>query len=114
MTTTATKATHTPGPWSIHGDNQTMIAGPIEGEMMLANACRAHVAEALYDHVVIEWSRTLEVAQANARLIAAAPELLAALQTLTDHAQERYPHFESERGQRDIDAALAAIAKATS
>lgn len=50
--------------------------------------------------------------EANARLIASAPDLLAALQTLTDHAQETYPHFESERGQRDIAAALAAIAKA--
>jgi hypothetical protein len=38
-----------------------------------------------------------------------ARELLEALKTLTDHAQEKYPHFESERGQRDIAQALAAI-----
>lgn len=50
---------------------------------------------------------------ANAALIAAAPELLAALEVLVEHAQETYPHFESERGQRDIKQALAAIAKAT-
>lgn len=50
--------------------------------------------------------------EANARLIAAAPELLEALRVLADHAQETHPHFESERGQRDIAAAIAAITKA--
>jgi len=56
---------------------------------------------------------TLETVNADARLIAASPDLLEALRVLVDHAQERYPHFESERGQRDIKAALDAIAKAT-
>ena len=46
------------------------------------------------------------------RLKAINAELLAALQIMTDHAAETYPHFKSERGQRDIDAARAAIAKA--
>ena len=45
-------------------------------------------------------------------LHAAAPEWLAALEVLADHAQETYPHFEGTRGQRDIQAALDAIAKA--
>lgn len=49
----------------------------------------------------------------HARLIAAAPELLAALQVLMDHACEMYPHFESERGTLDIAAARIAISKAT-
>jgi hypothetical protein len=39
----------------------------------------------------------------------ATPDLLEALKTLTEHAQEQYPHFESERGQRDIAQALTAI-----
>jgi hypothetical protein len=38
-----------------------------------------------------------------------ATDLLQALKTLTDHAQEQYPHFESERGQRDIAQAVIAI-----
>jgi hypothetical protein len=60
----------------------------------------------------------------NAALIAAAPALLAecrrlradnarlreALDVLVDHAEETYPHFESERGQRDIAQARAALA----
>lgn len=48
----------------------------------------------------------------TAQLISAAPELLAALITLVDHAEETYPHFESARGQADIAAAKAAIQKA--
>jgi hypothetical protein len=50
--------------------------------------------------------------EANAHLIAAAPDLLTALAVLVDHANEKYPHFESERGQEDIAAAIAAINKA--
>jgi hypothetical protein len=36
--------------------------------------------------------------------------ILDALKTLVAHAQEKYPHFEDTRGQRDIQAALDAIA----
>ena len=48
----------------------------------------------------------------QSRLLGAAEELLEALIILVDHAQEAYPHFESERGQRDIEQAKVAIAKA--
>ncbi len=44
-----------------------------------------------------------------APLGAVTTELLNALKVLVDHAQETYPHFESERGQRDIARALRAI-----
>ena len=50
--------------------------------------------------------------RANALLCAAAPDLLETLKVLVDHAQEQYPHFESDRGQRDIGHALNAIARA--
>jgi hypothetical protein len=39
-------------------------------------------------------------------------ELLSALQILTKHAQEVYPHFESPRGQADINLAIEAIKNA--
>lgn len=69
---------HVPGPWTVHGDNHTLI-GCDDRKMMLA--------EVLWEHVVTEWGRPLAEAQANARLIAAAPELLeaceAALANLT-------------------------------
>jgi len=34
---------------------------------------------------------------------------LDALRVLVDHAKETYPHFESERGQRDIAQAEAVL-----
>ena len=58
---------HTPGPWDVHGDRHTLI-GPRNGKQMLAKA--------LHSYCVPRWSLTLEEAQANARLIAAAPSLL--------------------------------------
>lgn len=38
--------------------------------------------------------------------------LVAALEVLTEHAEETYPHFECERGQREIAEARAALALA--
>ena len=49
---------------------------------------------------------------ANARLIASAPELLEALEAMIEQAQETYPHFESERGQKNIELAKLAISQA--
>ena len=97
--------TYTPGPWTIQrykdgqaAKQQILVHGPKPADAFLADVYSGN------------GSRDME---ANARLIAAAPELLTALQVLTDHAGEMYPHFESERGQRDIAAAVSAIAKAT-
>lgn len=60
--------------------------------------------------------RTMEVIasyrEEHKRLREINAELLAALRVLVDHAREQYPHFESPRGQVDIEAAIAAIAKA--
>jgi hypothetical protein len=52
-----------------------------------------------------------KVHHSRANLIASTPDLLEALRVLVDHAQERYPHFESERGLRDIRQALDVINK---
>ena len=55
----------------------------------------------------------LELLQAERdRLRAVNAELLDALEVLTEHANETYPHFECHRGQVDIARARAAIAKA--
>lgn len=53
-----------------------------------------------------------DIAQKIVRAVNAHDELLEALRVLVEHAQETYPHFESERGQVDIKNALNAIAKA--
>lgn len=46
------------------------------------------------------------------RAVNAHAGLVEALEVMTDHAGEKYPHFESERGQRDIKQAQAVLAKA--
>lgn len=48
-----------------------------------------------------------------ARLRAQRDELLKACKVMVEHASEKYPHFESERGQVDILQASIAIANAT-
>ena len=40
-------------------------------------------------------------------------EIVEMLDILVDHASEKYPHFESERGQRELTAARALLAKAS-
>ena len=47
-----------------------------------------------------------------ARIFAVAPRMVLALTRLTMHASETYPHFESPRGQADIDAAVAVLKEA--
>jgi hypothetical protein len=46
-------------------------------------------------------------------LLAENERLRALLSTFADHASETYPHFESERGQREITEARAALASKT-
>lgn len=56
-----TQKTHTPGPWHLHNMEQNTVCGPDYGAIAFANTRR----DKREDH-------------ANARLIAAAPELLEA------------------------------------
>jgi hypothetical protein len=99
---------HVPGPWTVHGDNHTLI-GCDDRKMMLA--------EVLWEHVVTEWSRPLAEAQANARLIAAAPDLLKALRELVaefdryDAAMTKIGRGHEDYGWQRRDARTA-IAKA--
>ena len=86
---------HTPGPWTFNGRT---VRGPHpkdpEGRTRI-------VAEAIWDR-----GTYVDDAEANARLIAAAPELLEALEALVlDESKEYIP-------TRLWDAARAAIAKA--
>jgi hypothetical protein len=102
-----TKAKHTPGPWRI-GDEEAELY--IEGHAPISTVKRRGKGQ---------WDGLAQVATiidgnldatgvANAQLIAAAPELLEALQnfimTLTEHGEIFPPH---------VGIAKAAIAKAT-
>ncbi len=90
------KSEHTPGPWAAetgyvmarHGDLTTFVA---------------------------DCGRNAEVCAANARLIAAAPDLLAACKLLADYA-DLDVYGKDDRGEKMLDKAIAAayavIAKA--
>jgi len=63
--------THTPGPWKVDADERSVIAAP-NGEWVAQVITQRHLDEK----------------RANAKLIAAAPNLLAALE---DIAKNHYP-----------------------
>lgn len=97
---------HTPGPWK-HSSFQVWAQGEAGNTFgtMVASLRRAHATDA--------------VVEADANLIAAAPDLLAALQLLQDAALpiSRGGDVLDEKGfntlAHPISVALAAIAKAT-
>jgi hypothetical protein len=86
-------AGHTPGPWFVEN---IMYGGPrvVYGEAEAPEGFRSDVP----------WREASEQAQANARLIAASPELLAALQRLI------HPMASEE----DMDNAQALVNRLTS
>jgi len=91
-------ATHTPGPW--------VVFPPESCEVV--DASKRLVASAFYGDQYGKWN--IGLTQANARLIAAAPDLLEVLQDLKESA--------SYWGEYDVpigivDRINAAIAKAT-
>lgn len=101
---------HTPGPWTLGeswiSDDHIAIDAPSHGEL-------ASVVISMEDANPGEQFQELE---ANARLIAAAPELLEALDmllraTVDDDLSHGITLTEAEQEARDI--ALAAIAKTT-
>jgi hypothetical protein len=85
---------HTPGPWKVKAHSTAVLAGR---KQICSNVNAA-------SNLPVNMKDDLEIAYANARLIAAAPELLNALKVLADVA---------ERKGIPCDAARAAIAKAT-
>jgi len=86
---------HTKGPWSVQGDTYVTV------NSLIITHCKQ------------AGNTTLEEAQANARLIAAAPELLEALELCLEAIQ---PYYDSDDdGSMEAaasNAALAAINKA--
>ncbi len=119
---------HTPGPWDawIH-KSKFWITGPAAADCMNAiNAVRdepycvggsaIQIASESMEAPAIAFGDNKETAEANARLIAAAPELLDALQDClkfleNDLFSEKAPFF-AQIAQPEIRKAHAAIDKA--
>lgn len=85
---------HTPGPWTAAGHGQVIAHARLPAWRTLADVYGVHGDE--------------EQADADARLIAAAPDLLAACEHVRDTIREFLPTVMSE----DLTAIEAAIAKA--
>lgn len=88
---------HTPGPWGIIWTNGTIVID--------ANGGKTDIA-----HVVNRVNR--DITEANARLIAAAPELLSALRSILDWGREHTSPTEPNSPHGLLVAAHLAIAKA--
>lgn len=99
----STAAKHTPGPW-LTARNECHAGGIATIHYCLNNDW----VEVWTDKWAEGDGLTNEVMEANARLILAAPELLAALKEFV-HPHQSLPLTEGERR----DMALAVIAKAT-
>ena len=105
------EAAHTPGPWQIHSDHDPFyIVGDIDGPLENNELNFTGVAN------VCEWGKDEARHHANARLIAAAPELLSALQMIVRLRLYRDDDAAYRIAQDAYEAhhiARAAIAKAT-
>lgn len=100
---------HTPGPWFIE---QTTVYA-LNKERIQVNRFTASIDRGWGDDGKRIEQQEVE---ANAKLIAAAPELLEALQDLADDIAERFDMDSPSTNpgiKHCIDAARAAIAKAT-
>lgn len=89
---------HTPGPWESSG-------------CWAGYAIRTHSPENRI--AIVDQNNGLphEVNEANARLMAAAPDLLAACQSWVDHLSKTFPPYAP--GESPSDKMRAVIAKAT-
>lgn len=87
--------THTPGPWMLGADGATILAPETALGLHVAYLCDAH------------GNQLTQRAGANGHLIAAAPELLAALKLLLEETE----YFSPPHDPATL-AAKAAIAKA--
>ncbi len=88
---------HTPGPWHVGGSNKATIYDKYS--QRIANS---------FEGVMVS-QRSDAQCQANARLIAAAPDLLAACQAVLDE----FPALDGPRIERIKAICRAAIARAT-
>lgn len=100
-------AKHTPGPWAAHFEEAYFVTGPDLGRVaMMMNLKGAHG---------LGGRRSGDESAANCRLIAAAPELLAALVAAVALADKNLPRFDGRTPECQAvhDQCTAAIAKAT-
>jgi hypothetical protein len=113
------KPTHTPTPWLVRFDedrydSKLSVLEVIDGSEASLNHPQGELVLARVN--VSAFAPHMDEPLANARLIAAAPELLAALEAVTkayvELVQSDYPPSWSAEKDSEVIAARAAIAKA--
>lgn len=87
--------THTPGPWTVYKNE------PLDGSRHVALGSK-------YERAIVAGKS----ATANARLIAAAPDLLAACEAAIDGIEEWNDFAETDKIEEAVALLVAAIAKA--
>jgi len=97
---------HTPGPWQI----ESRFVGPL----VITAECRPEIDKSGKLEIAHVGAETFMVANANARLIAAAPDLLAALEDILKVAEADLALTSNPHPMREavVNSARAAIAKA--
>lgn len=96
------KTEHTPGPWAVDPDDRPGM----EWNNHIVQQASPHIAICFMTH---SGKRDNSEAEANARLIASAPELLAALDLLVKDVAD----YEAwQRPCHALDVAIAALKKA--
>jgi hypothetical protein len=101
---------HTPGPWHYIGDSLTHRQF---GVYAWGQSPQEHVCTVNDLPVPLLWQRDPDVAIANARLIAAAPDLLKALRQIVSQIDQGGSEGKVFARDNCIAAARAAIANAT-
>ena len=100
---------HTQGPWEANGQKITA-----KGEENVSTGGKFNIVDLVIASTHYRDRRTqigAGQAEANAKLIAAAPELLSALENLTKAMREDMPHFK-EKQWPEYAKAMQAITKA--
>ena len=97
------KPTHTPGPWSTPG---------LDGGARVASARvngKANTIAHVYSHLSLDMDADEYNGQqeANAHLIASAPELLGALEALFEHCAMVHKYWGDGDNQKEADAAIS-------
>lgn len=103
---------HTPGPWSAEGVTSEADHDIVLGYDIPGQGCPIMLATVFSDHEDDNYPITLQQANANAKLIASAPDLLAALQAMVKWEQCRpggFPCPHLEQANAAISQALGEV-----
>lgn len=104
MSTETRKAQHTPGPWTTFPQHFSTVPDGEDPDTYVGANGKAVCTVSTWG---ADYANDTE-AQANARLIAAAPEMLEALRALFDHCAMVHKHWGENSNQREADEAISA------